>query len=82
VPTYAPLPSSTNYALFHEWLTNVPPDAPYGGWRRRLNYFRFTELLGKYSGLKTADTSSIPPTSPARPRKLPHASDESTVERT
>jgi len=56
-PIYAPLPSPTVRGFLREWLTDIPTNAPYKGWRRRLNYFRFTELLGKYDGLKAAHTS-------------------------
>jgi rhamnosyltransferase len=53
VPLFAPLPRYTVPDLIREWLIDIPAHAPYAGWRRRLNYFRFTELLGKYRGLKT-----------------------------
>jgi rhamnosyltransferase len=79
VPLYASLPSSTNYALFHEWLTNVPPDAPYRGWRRRLNYFRFVELLGRYAGLR-ASKASVPSTSSAdTPKAQPTSTHHATA---
>jgi rhamnosyltransferase len=53
---YAPVPAATMRGFAREWLTDIPEDAPYHGWRRRLNYFRFTELLGKYAGLRAAES--------------------------
>ena len=71
-PAYAPLAPITVGELLREWLTDIPPHAPYGGWRRRLNYFRFTELVGKYRGLRHCAAAS-PPASyePGAPTAIP-----------
>jgi rhamnosyltransferase len=61
--------------LLHEWFTDMPADAPYGGWRRRLSYYRFAELLGKYRGLRTSNTPAAPPC-----REPPLAGTEHTVD--
>lgn len=59
IDSFARLPPFTIRDLLREWLTDVPAHAPYRGWRRRLNYYRFTELLGKYRGLKANDVDGI-----------------------
>jgi rhamnosyltransferase len=69
--SFAAMPRFTTSDLLHEWYADMPPDAPYRGWRRRLSYFRLTELLGKYQGLKARDApadSSTPPLSREPPR--------------
>ena len=78
VPTYAPLPTLRIRDFLREWLTDIPVNAPYRGWRRRLNYFRFTELLGKYDGLRATDVSGTPP---ARSHESPLAGTEGTADR-
>lgn len=67
VPLYAPLPPASTRAFLSEWLMNIPPNAPYWGWRRRLNYFRFTELLGKYRGLRASAAAAATPPDPTQP---------------
>lgn len=64
VPLYAPLPSASTRDFLREWLIDIPPSAPYWGWRRRLNYFRFTELLGKYRALRAS--AAVPSIMPDR----------------
>jgi rhamnosyltransferase len=76
-PAYAPLPPPTVRGFVREWLTDIPADAPYRGWRRRLNYFRFTELLGKYDGLRAANTPGMSPASSARSSESSIADTES-----
>lgn len=71
VHSFAPLPSLTLRDFVREWLTDIPPHAPYRGWRRRLNYFRFTELVGKYQGLKANDAPAVPPSCPPAPWEPP-----------
>jgi rhamnosyltransferase len=51
VGSFVSVPPLTFRDFLREWFT-VPRHLPYGGWRRRLNYFRFTELLAKYHSLR------------------------------
>lgn len=60
ISSFAFIPPFTICDFLREWLTEIPAHAPYRGWRRRLNYFRFVELLGKYQGLK-ANGALVPP---------------------
>jgi rhamnosyltransferase len=74
VPSFAPLPRFTIRDFLREWLTDIPAHAPYGGWRRRLNYFRITELIGKYHGLRASDAlpvAAAPSNSPWRTQDVP-----------
>ena len=68
IASFAPVEPYTVRDLLREWLTDVPAHAPYRGWRRRLNYFRFVELLGKHEGLKANNAQVVPivgnPTAP------------------
>jgi rhamnosyltransferase len=45
---FASIPDYSLADLLREWMFDIPSDAPYRGWRRRLNYFRCTELLAKH----------------------------------
>jgi rhamnosyltransferase len=55
IGSFASLPPFTLRDFIREWWTDIPVDAPYHGWRRRLSYFRFAEFLGKYHGLKASE---------------------------
>jgi rhamnosyltransferase len=59
--SFAALPPFTMNDLLREWLVDLPANGSYRRWRRRLNYYRFTELVGKYQGLKTATAPVVPP---------------------
>ena len=61
IGSFTSVPPFTITELLRQWLTDIPAHAPYHGWRRRLNYFRFAELVGEYHGLKDrgAATPSI-----------------------
>jgi rhamnosyltransferase len=61
IASFAPARPYTIRDLLREWLTDVPAHAPYRGWRRRLNYFRFVELLGKHQGLEVNGTQVVAP---------------------
>jgi rhamnosyltransferase len=80
VPFFAPLPRFTIRDFLREWLTDIPAHAPYAGWRRRLNYFRFTELLGKYQGLKANDASPDSPPNTAGSCEPPLAGTAGTAD--
>jgi rhamnosyltransferase len=67
IGSFVSLPPFTLRDLLREWWTDIPTDAPYRGWRRRLSYFRFAEFLGKYYGLKTSGRQDAPPASPPDP---------------
>lgn len=54
IGSFAPLPPYTLRSLLGDWMNDIPTDAPFGGWRRRLNYFRAVELAGRYRGLARA----------------------------
>jgi rhamnosyltransferase len=63
ISSFASVPPFTIRDFLRQWLTDVPTHAPYRGWRRRLNYFRFVELIAKYQGLRVNTTSvSLPST--------------------
>jgi rhamnosyltransferase len=61
IASFAPVPPYTIHDLLREWLTDVPAHSPYRGWRRRLNYFRLVELLGKHQGLGANNAQVLPP---------------------
>jgi rhamnosyltransferase len=65
IGSLVPLPPFTVRDFLCEWFTDIPRHAPYCGWRRRLSYFRFAELLAKYQGLRSSNAPSSPPTFPA-----------------
>jgi rhamnosyltransferase len=79
VPVFAPLPPFTIRDFLHEWLIHIPTHAPYGGWRRRLNYLRFTELLGKYRGLRADGAYAFTPR-PAASCETPSARHQATAD--
>ena len=65
IGSLVPLPPFTIRDFLREWFTDMPAHTPYYGWRRRLSYLRFAELLGKYRGLMASSAPSSPPTFPA-----------------
>jgi len=65
VGSFANLAPMTPGDLLRTWLTEVPSRTPYRGWRRRLNYFRMTELLARYHAVNAGDSSLL--RSPRRP---------------
>jgi rhamnosyltransferase len=71
IGSLVPVPTFTIRDFFRAWLTDMEADAPYGGWRRRLNYYRFAELMGKYQGLKASDAPVSPPFDSADNRDPP-----------
>ncbi len=61
IGSFAPISRFTTRDLIHQWATDVPGDAPYRGWRRRLNYYRVVELLAKYQGLRESRRQASAP---------------------
>lgn len=54
IGSFAQVPRYTLRDLLGDWMNDIPTDAPFGGWRRRLNYYRAVELAGRYRGLARA----------------------------
>lgn len=79
IGSFATLPSLTTRDFFREWLIDLAVHGHYRSWRRRLNYFRFADLLGKYHGLKASRSLGTTPVMPAS-QGPPLAVVESTVE--
>ena len=82
IGSFAPVPPFTIRGLLQQWLSDVPTDAPYRGWRRRLNYFRFIELVGKYHGLGANAQGRPHPTDIAASPEPPHAGSQDTADAT
>ena len=73
ISSFAYVPPFTIGDLIRQWA-DVPAHVPYRGWRRRLNYFRFVELVAKYHGLRASSGSASRPTSPASSLERPFTS--------
>jgi rhamnosyltransferase len=80
IGSFASIPPFTIRDFLREWLTEIPAHATYRGWRRRLNYFRLVELVGKYQGLKANDASIVLPVAAAS-REPPPTDVQGAVDR-
>ncbi len=61
ISSFVTLPPVTIGGFLREWLIDLQAHGQYRRWRRRLNYFRLAELLGKYRGLKAREAMIVTP---------------------